>query len=107
MKCFYHNDADGKCSGFWVFQCAGMTDIHVDCEFIEMSYENPFPIDTICPNEQIYIVDYSISPDEMRELLKITTDIYRMLISVRTTTIDTVICSNVVKNVGTVRFRKK
>ena len=75
MKCFYHNDADGKCAGFWVFQCAGMTDIHGHCEFIEMSYENPFPIDTICPNEQIYIVDYSISPDEMRELLKITTDI--------------------------------
>ena len=75
MKCFYHNDADGQCSGFWVFQCAGMTDIHGHCEFIEMSYENPFPIDTICPNEQIYIVDYSISPDEMRELLKITTDI--------------------------------
>ena len=75
MKCFYHNDADGKCAGFWVFQCAGMTDIHGDCEFIEMSYENPFPMDTINPNEQIYIVDYSISPDEMRELLKITTDI--------------------------------
>lgn len=18
MKCFYHNDADGKCAGFWV-----------------------------------------------------------------------------------------
>ena len=75
MKCFYHNDADGKCSGFWVFQCAGMTDIHGDCEFIETSYENPFPIDTICPNEQIYIVDYSISPDEMRKLLQITEDI--------------------------------
>ena len=75
MKCFYHNDADGKCAGFWVFQCAGMTDIHGHCDFIEMSYEKPFPIDTICPNEQIYIVDYSISPDEMRELLKITTDI--------------------------------
>ena len=75
MKCFYHNDADGKCAGFWVFQCAGMTDIHGHCDFIEMSYEKPFPMDTICPNEQIYIVDYSISPDEMRELLKITTDV--------------------------------
>ena len=75
MKCFYHNDADGKCSGFWVFQCAGMTDIHGHCDFIEMSYEKPLPMDTINPNEQIYIVDYSISPDEMRELLKITMDI--------------------------------
>ena len=42
---------------------------------IEMSYEKPFPMDTILPGEQIYIVDYSISPDEMRELLKITTDV--------------------------------
>ena len=75
MKCFYHNDADGKCAGFWVFQCAGMTDIHGHCDFIEMSYEKPFPMNTINPNEQIYIVDYSIYPDEMRELLKITTDI--------------------------------
>ena len=75
MKCFYHNDADGKCSGFWVFQCAGMTDIHGHCDFIEMRYEKPFPMDTIKPNERVYIVDYSISPNEMRELLKITTDI--------------------------------
>ena len=74
MKCFYHNDADGKCAGFWVCWSAGLT--RADrCEFIEMSYEKPFPMDTICPNEQIYIVDYSISPDKMRELLKITTDV--------------------------------
>ena len=74
MKCFYHNDADGKCAGFWICWGAGLT--RADrCEFIEMSYEKLFPIDTIHPNEQIYIVDYSISPDEMRELLKITTDV--------------------------------
>lgn len=75
MKCFYHNDADGKCAGFWVWQHAGLTDIHAKSEFIEMSYEKPFPMNTIKPNEQIYIVDYSISPDEMRELLKITLDV--------------------------------
>ena len=74
MKCFYHNDADGKCAGFWVCWGAGLTRAAC-CEFIEMSYEKLFPMDTINPNEQIYIVDYSISPDEMRELLKITTDI--------------------------------
>jgi oligoribonuclease NrnB/cAMP/cGMP phosphodiesterase (DHH superfamily) len=75
MKCFYHNDADGRCAGFWVFHNAGLTNCLDVCEFIEMSYEKPFPIDTIRPNEQIYIVDYSISPDEMRELLKITPDV--------------------------------
>lgn len=80
MKCFYHNDADGKCAGFWVTLIAGMTDRQYykeldDCNFVEMSYEKRFPIEIIRPNEMIYIVDYSISPDEMRELLKITKDV--------------------------------
>lgn len=72
MKCFYHNDADGKCAGFWVRDRAYL---EPDIEFIEISYEKPFPMNTILPNEQIYIVDYSIMPNEMRELLKITKDV--------------------------------
>lgn len=72
MKCFYHNDADGKCAGFWVCNRACL---EPDIEFIEISYEKPFPMNTILPNEQIYIVDYSINPNEMRELLKITKDV--------------------------------
>ena len=72
MKCFYHNDADGKCAGFWVHHRAYL---EPDIEFIEISYEKPFPMNTILPNEQIYIVDYSIMPNEMRELLKITKDV--------------------------------
>lgn len=75
MKCFYHNDADGKCAGFWVSLSAGLTNLDHQADCIEMSYERPFPIETILPNEQIYIVDYSVSPDEMRELLKITKDV--------------------------------
>ena len=75
MKCFYHNDADGKCAGFWVAHTAVMENIETPTEFIEMSYEKPFPMDTIKPNERIYIVNYSISPDEMRKLLQITTDV--------------------------------
>ena len=62
MKCFYHNDADGKCAGFWVAHTAVMENIETPTEFIEMSYEKPFPMDMIKPNERIYIVDYSISP---------------------------------------------
>lgn len=78
MKCFYHNDADGRCAGFWVRNSADVTDtaLYNDTpDFIEMSYEKPFPMDIIRPNEQIYIVDYSISPDEMRDLLKITENV--------------------------------
>ena len=75
MKCFYHNDADGRCAGFWVALSAGLTDCSDVNEFIEMDYAKPFPMDSIKPNEQIYIVDYSISPDEMRQLLEITNDV--------------------------------
>ena len=75
MKCFYHNDADGRCAGFWVRDAIRATNPLEPAEFIEMSYEKSFPMDTIRVGEQIYIVDYSVSPDEMRQLLKITTDV--------------------------------
>ena len=75
MKCFYHNDADGKCAGFWVHYRTRLAPHTGSMDFIEMSYEKPFPMDTILPDEQIYIVDYSIMPDDMRELLKITQDV--------------------------------
>ena len=75
MKCFYHNDADGKCAGFWVHNSARLAPNTETIDFIEISYEKSFPMETILPGEQIYIVDYSIMPDEMRELLKITKDV--------------------------------
>lgn len=75
MKCFYHNDADGKCAGFWVALSAGLTDYNDRNEFVEMDYSKPFPTDSIRANEQIYIVDYSIPPYEMRKLLEITQDV--------------------------------
>lgn len=75
MKCFYHNDADGKCSAFWVWLNVGINDKYQDGELIEMSYSKPFPLTAIRPDEQIYIVDYSISPDDMRRVMEITQDI--------------------------------
>jgi oligoribonuclease NrnB/cAMP/cGMP phosphodiesterase (DHH superfamily) len=77
MKCFYHNDSDGKCAGFWVHLSAGITDSELgyENEFIEIDYRMRFPMGTIKPNEQIYIVDFSIATDEMRELLKITKNV--------------------------------
>lgn len=75
MKCFYHGDSDGKCAGFWVALSAELKDFNDRNEFVEMDYSNPFPMDSIRENEQIYIVDYSIQPDEMRQLLNITKDV--------------------------------
>lgn len=75
MKCFYHNDADGRCAGFWVHLNVGINDEYADHSCIEMTYSKPFPMGSIRKDEQIYIVDYSISPDEMRQLLDITKNV--------------------------------
>ena len=77
MKCFYHADADGRCSGFWVHLSAGIPENpQLDgLNFIEINYGQPFPIYDIGKNEQVYIVDYSIEPDEMLQLLEITKDV--------------------------------
>lgn len=76
MKCFYHNDSDGKCAGFWVASNVTLHDKYNDMPvFQEIDYRTKFPMETIRKDEQVYIVDYSISPDEMRELLNITKDV--------------------------------
>lgn len=74
MKCFYHADADGRCAGFWVSLSAGIHD-NYEPVFKEINYGMEFPFDEIMPGEQIYIVDYSISPDEMLRLLETTQDV--------------------------------
>ncbi|MCM0648155.1 phosphohydrolase [Clostridium swellfunianum] len=76
MKCFYHDDPDGFCAAYWVASSVAVNDSYKDApEFYEISYRVKFPLDIIRAKEQIYIVDYSISPEEMRELLKITDNV--------------------------------
>jgi oligoribonuclease NrnB/cAMP/cGMP phosphodiesterase (DHH superfamily) len=77
MRCFYHDDADGHCSAFWVYLSVGLKDsnINSDNEFTAINYNDVFPIESIKKDEQIYIVDFSIEPDVMTELLKITKDV--------------------------------
>ncbi|MBQ2396247.1 MAG: hypothetical protein II304_04280 [Bacteroidales bacterium] len=74
MKVFYHSDNDGKCAGFWVKELA-TPDEKYDTEFIKMDYNIDFPFETIKPNETVYIVDYSISTEEMDKLFNITKNI--------------------------------
>jgi oligoribonuclease NrnB/cAMP/cGMP phosphodiesterase (DHH superfamily) len=71
MKCFYHRDADGRCAGHLV----NLWDCSPDKMFIGINYEDIFPLHEIKKGERVYIVDFSISPDCMRQLLEITTDI--------------------------------
>ena len=55
---------------FLVYLSAGIYDGYEDdSEFIPINYGMEFPFEKIRPNEQVYIVDYSIMPDEMRKLL--------------------------------------
>lgn len=74
MKCFYHVDEDGKLSGFWVNELARHYDGY-EKEFIPINYGMEFPFESIHPDEQIFIVDYSILPEEMDRLLEITKDV--------------------------------
>lgn len=74
MKCFAHIDEDGKCSAFWVHQLAPKLDDY-DEEYIPTNYGMDFPFDKIRKDEQVFIVDYSIMPEEMEELLKITDNV--------------------------------
>lgn len=78
MKCFYHNDMDGQCAGFWVHLSVGINDNYHgidDINFIAMDYKDEFPMETIRTDEQVYIVDYSIQPEQMKQLLKITKNV--------------------------------
>ena len=84
MKCFYHDDADGHCAGFWVYLSAGVTDVNnagvfgeQGCEqsFIPIQHGDVFPLGTIKEDEQVYIVDYSIPPELMLQLLDITENV--------------------------------
>ena len=73
MKIFYHGDADGKVSGHIVYDLVeGDT---YEKEAIKINYDIPFPFEIIQKDELVYIVDYSISPDEMRKLLAITKNV--------------------------------
>lgn len=73
MKVFYHNDMDGIVSAQIILQAMRQRKEKINGEdYIEMDYNKEFPLDIIQPNEQVYIVDYSIAPEQMLELLNKT-----------------------------------
>lgn len=77
MKCFYHGDLDGRAAGFCVHAWVGIHDDFntMGVNFIEIDYKDRFPIETIQPGEQVWIVDFSIKPAQMLDLLEITKDV--------------------------------
>ncbi len=63
MKCFYHDDLDGKCSG------AIVKHHNKNCEMFVMDYDKEFPFHLIKKNEEIWLVDFSFQkPGEFKHL---------------------------------------
>ena len=79
MRIFYHNDNDGKCCAALIYQYYNLNTpdpcAEIPITFNKMDYGMRFPIEDISKNEKVYIVDYSIEVNEMKELLSITKDI--------------------------------
>lgn len=65
MKCFYHNDLDGHCSG------AIVQHFEPDCQMIEIQYGQEFPWGLVGNVEEVYMVDFSLEPiEDMQRLSK-------------------------------------
>lgn len=66
MKCFYHNDLDGRCAGAIVSHFTGNSNSE---DFIEVDYNCVLPIDNIKRNEEVYFVDYSFTKERFTEFI--------------------------------------
>jgi len=80
MKCYHHNDADGRCAAAIVAMSQGAwgLDRPFDLEsfqFIEMDYRTPVNIDEVKDQEPIFIVDFSFKPEVMKALMEKTRNV--------------------------------
>lgn len=65
MKCFYHNDLDGRCAGSIVAQYENNYNKE---DFFEVDYVMELPLDKIQKDEKVYFVDYSFKKDTIWQL---------------------------------------
>lgn len=75
MKCFHHNDIDGRSAGAIV---ALYEDNYNQDDFIEVDYMQPLPLDIVSKGERVYFVDYSFKENtvwQLDEILKKTNDV--------------------------------
>lgn len=80
MKVFYHkNCTDGVAAAaianYWFKEAAIKNLKFTKIKYIGMFYKDEFPLDTVEKDEEILIVDFSIQPEEMIELLKKTKNV--------------------------------
>ena len=79
MKVFTDADPDGFC-GAWVLKTAvesgKLANPDPTFEIFAVDYVKGFPMDIVDKDETVFIVDYSIEPAQMDELLKKTSEVY-------------------------------
>lgn len=76
MKCFYHDDMDGRCSAAIVSFYTKNTNPQ---DYYEMNYDKEFPLDKIGQDEEVFIVDFSFTEKTMgilKGISKITNKLY-------------------------------
>ena len=68
MKCFYHDDMDGRCAGALV---AFYTQNYRKEDYIESNYSKPFDISSVEKGEHVYFVDLSFSEQEKKNMISL------------------------------------
>ncbi len=68
MKCFYHNDMDGKAAGATVARFTGNYNKE---DYVMYNYETDIPTDLIKDGETVYFVDLSFSHNSLQKLKEI------------------------------------
>lgn len=64
MKCFYHDDMDGRCAAAIVKLA------HPECELLPINYGQEFPWHGLSPDgEFVYMVDFALQPFDLMERL--------------------------------------
>ena len=75
MKCFYHNDMDGKCAGSIVARVTGNYNAK---DYIMYNYDGEIPTELIEDGETVYFVDLSFSVNTVDKLKEIVSGLRAM-----------------------------
>lgn len=72
MKIFYHNDMDGIVSAKIILDIMEIRTNISEKDFFAMDYTTEFPLDMIEEGEEVFIVDYSIPVETMKQLQQLS-----------------------------------
>ena len=60
VRIYYHNDADGRCSGAIAYRY-----FNGNCELYEMDYTKEFDFSVLSKDDIVYVLDYCLQPFEL------------------------------------------